>query len=52
MSAASLFGFDKNEITNKKINNVMPSLYARHHDDFLKSIILIYNDYERIPRYK
>ena len=40
MSAASLFGYDKSEILNKKVNNLMPDLYARHHDDFLKSKLL------------
>lgn len=39
MSAASLFGFDKSELINKKINNVMPSLYGVHHDDFLKRFL-------------
>ncbi|CAD8141052.1 unnamed protein product [Paramecium pentaurelia] len=39
MAAASLLGFDKNELMNKKINNIMPSLYARHHDDFLRRFL-------------
>jgi hypothetical protein len=41
MSAASMFGFDKSELTNKKINNIMPSLFAVHHDDFLKRTVFV-----------
>lgn len=39
MAAASLLGFDKNELINKKVNNIMPSLYARNHDDFLRRFL-------------
>ncbi|CAD8150032.1 unnamed protein product [Paramecium pentaurelia] len=39
MAAASLLGFDKNELMNKKINNIMPQLYAKHHDDFLRRFL-------------
>ena len=39
MSAASFFGYDKGELLNKKVNNIMPNLYARYHDDFLKRFI-------------
>jgi hypothetical protein len=39
MAAASLLGFDKNELMNKKINNIMPQLYARYHDDFLRRFL-------------
>jgi len=39
MAAASLIGYDKNEIMNKKVNNIMPLLYARYHDDFLKRFL-------------
>lgn len=39
MAAASMLGFDKNELMNKKVNNIMPSLYARYHDDFLRRFL-------------
>ena len=37
MSAASFFGYDKTELINKKVNSIMPGLYSRNHDEFLKS---------------
>ena len=49
MTAASLFGYDKSEVINKKVNNIMPTLFARNHDDFLKSIhkIIIIKDFSK-----
>lgn len=35
MAAASIVGYDKNDLLHKKVNGIMPNLYARYHDDFL-----------------
>lgn len=32
-------GYEKSEILNKKVNNIMPSLFSRYHDDFLKRFL-------------
>ena len=34
-ASAWIFGYSKNELMNKKINAVMPTIYATHHDNFL-----------------
>jgi len=39
IAAASLFGYDKNELTNKKVNEIMPPLYAKYHDKFLDNYL-------------
>ena len=36
---SSLFGYSKEEIINKKINILMPELYAMNHNDFLNRFI-------------
>ena len=36
---SSLFGYSKEEILNKKINAIMPELYAANHNDFLNRFL-------------
>lgn len=35
-----LFGYNKNELINRKVNILMPSLYAKFHDSFLDSYLI------------
>lgn len=34
---SSLFGYTKDEIMDKKINTIMPELYANNHDKFMSN---------------
>ena len=39
MSACRLFGYSKNQLQSKKINYLMPDLYANVHDSFLQNAL-------------
>ena len=39
LSAASLFGYNKTELLNRKVSVLMPQLYSRHHESFLEDYI-------------
>ncbi|EGR29851.1 PAS domain S-box family protein [Ichthyophthirius multifiliis] len=39
VSAASLFGYNKTELINRKINSLMPSLYGTNHDNFIENYL-------------
>lgn len=39
LSAASLFGYNKTELTNRKLNVLMPQAYAKFHDAFIENYI-------------
>jgi len=39
LAAASLFGFSKTELMNRKINTLMPPIYAKYHDGFIEKYL-------------
>ena len=39
LAAASLFGYNKTELLNRKVNMLMPQVYARSHDLFIEEYI-------------
>ena len=36
-AACNLFGYQKTEILNRNVKQIMPDLYAKHHNQFLES---------------
>lgn len=43
VAAATLFGYNKSEIMNRKINVLMPNIYAKHHDSFIEAFLANFN---------
>lgn len=43
MAAATLFGYNKTEILNRKINVLMPNIFAKNHDSFMERFLSTYN---------
>ena len=41
--AANIFNYSKQEFLKTNVNSIMPSLIARHHDDFLKVFLVHQN---------
>jgi len=39
LSAATLFGYNKPELMNKKVNVLMSELYSEHHDSFIENYL-------------
>jgi hypothetical protein len=39
LAAASLFGYNKTELLNRKVTVLMPGIYAKHHDSFLENYL-------------
>jgi len=39
LAAASLFGYNKTELLNRKVNVLMPQIYGKHHDSFLENYL-------------
>jgi len=39
LAAASLFGYNKTELLNRKVTVLMPSIYGKHHDSFLENYL-------------
>ncbi|KRX10486.1 PAS domain [Pseudocohnilembus persalinus] len=56
LAICSMFGYNKNELVNMKINQLMPYIYAQHHDEFLEKFLetqsLSYFKQERIVYYQ
>lgn len=43
VAAATLFGYNKSEIMNRKINVLMPNIYAKYHDTFIETFLANFN---------
>lgn len=39
LAAASLFGYNKTELINRKVNVLMPQIYSKFHDDFISNYL-------------
>jgi PAS domain S-box-containing protein len=39
LSAATLFGYNKTELINKKVNALMPEVYGEYHDSFIENYL-------------
>ena len=39
LAAASLFGYNKTELLNRKVNYLMPQVYGKYHDAFLENYL-------------
>ena len=37
LAAASLFGYNKTELINRKVNVLMPQVYSKYHDSFIEN---------------
>ena len=35
LAAEKIFGYNKGELVNRKVNDIMPKLIANHHDKIL-----------------
>lgn len=43
IAAATLFGYNKTEVLNRKINVLMPSIFSKYHDGFLEGFLATHN---------
>jgi len=39
LAAASLFGYNKTELLNRKVNVLMPQVFAKYHDSFIENYL-------------
>jgi PAS domain S-box-containing protein len=37
LAAERIFGYNKGELVNRKVNDIMPKLFANHHDKILEN---------------
>ena len=44
VAAATLFGYNKTEVLNRKINVLMPNIFSKNHDSFIEHYLAIYNN--------
>lgn len=43
VAAATLFGYNKSEVLNRKINVLMPNIFAKNHDSFIENYLATFN---------
>ena len=39
MAASCMFGYNKSELMNRKVNLIMPQIYSEFHDKFLEDFM-------------